>query len=183
MKIKNRQFLRNSRPALLTGTALIIMLTLFNQGFSSSPFQMVPDFFEPQEQSIVKGDKEAEFPGGHEAFMKYVAKRVKYPEAAKKDKIEGTVYIEFTIDRNGYTRDFKVLRGVAPQVDEAALVALEDMPKWKPAEKDGKKVASKMTLPIKFALSPEAPDAPAAPNAPKAPQAPNAPATPQPDKN
>ncbi len=53
-----------------------------------------------------------EFPGGMEALIKYLSENIKYPEQAKKDKIQGKVYISFVVEKDGSVADAKVLRGI-----------------------------------------------------------------------
>ena len=114
-------------------------------------------------------DKTAEFPGGQKALMKFLGKEIRYPKVAKDENSEGTVFTSFVIGKDGVCRDFKIKKGVSDALDEAALDALKKMPKWTPAEKDGKKTAMEMTIPVKFQLPPPPPPPPAAPKAPEAP--------------
>ena len=76
-----------------------------------------------------------------------------YPEIAKEAGIEGTVYIEAGIDEKGNVVSAAVLKGVPNTgLDEAALEAVLRS-KWKPARQRDKKVAVKITIPIKFQLN------------------------------
>ena len=108
---------------------------------------------ETTNSEIVKQpEKSAEFPGGIDALYSYIGNNITYPEKAKQDSISGTVYIQFTIDSEGNPKDYKVLRGINEELDEAALKVFKEMPKWTPAENEGKNVATLMTMPIKFQL-------------------------------
>ncbi len=107
-------------------------------------------------ESIAIGDlKEAQFPGGMDALIKYMIEHIKYPKQEEKNGTEGTVFIEFKIDETGKCSDFKVKKGINTVLDQAALDGMKQMPEWIPATKDGKKVSSLMVLPVKFALSKE----------------------------
>lgn len=97
----------------------------------------------------------AEYPGGLEALMTYMTNNIKYPEAAQKEKAEGTVYIKFVVDKSGsignvHTANEGAL--IRPDLALEAIRVVKGMPKWKPAQKDGKVVSSEMTLPVKFKL-------------------------------
>lgn len=93
-----------------------------------------------------------EFKGGQEALMKYMGTHVKYPAEAKKNKIEGKVFIAFLVDKDGSVRDATVAKSANKHLDKEALRVVKGMPKWKPGKKDGKNVPAKMTLPVAFKL-------------------------------
>jgi len=93
-----------------------------------------------------------EFPGGMEAFYKYLAENIKYPEQAKKDKIQGKVYISFVVEKDGSISDAKVLRGIGGGCDEEALRVVNAMPKWTPGKMRGEVVRVNYNLPITFKL-------------------------------
>ena len=97
-------------------------------------------------------DVMAEYAGGKEALFKYISENVKYPEEAKKEKIQGKVFVQFVIDKTGKVTNAKIARGVGPSLDKEALRVVNAMDKWKPASKDGKPVNVQFTLPINFAL-------------------------------
>ena len=76
----------------------------------------------------------------------------KYPRAAERDGIEGSVDVEFTIAPDGTTQDLVVRDSTPKKVfDEAALQAVE---KWvfKPVIRDGEPVAQRTVLKIQFSL-------------------------------
>ena len=101
-----------------------------------------------------KGDPDVhpQFPGGHEALVKFMGDNIKYPKAAQKAGTQGTVYVEFVVGKDGSLSDFKIKKGVDKLLDEEALRVIKTMPKWKAGTKDGKKVAVKHVLPINFKL-------------------------------
>ena len=92
------------------------------------------------------------FPGGDEARVAYLAKAVVYPEAARKNKTEGTVFVSFVIGTDGKINDAKVIRGIGDGCDEAALKAILNMPAWKPGMKKGEPVPVEYAMPVKFSL-------------------------------
>ena len=99
-----------------------------------------------------EADKLAQFPGGSDSFGKFIQEHVKYPKEAKKNNISGTVYVQFLVDIDGTCKNAKIIKGVNRELDEAAIRVIGKMPKWNPAEKEGKKVASTLTLPIRYKL-------------------------------
>ncbi len=93
-----------------------------------------------------------EFPGGMEALTKYLSENIKYPEQAKKDKIQGKVYISFVVEKDGSVADAKVLRGIGGGCDEEALRVVNAMPKWTPGKQRNTPVRVQFNLPIVFKL-------------------------------
>ena len=93
------------------------------------------------------------FPGGEEAMMTYLEKKVRYPKEAAENGIEGIVYIEFVVEENGDIVKSKILRGLSEEIDNEALRVIRNMPKWIPGENDGKPVPASFVLPIKFELN------------------------------
>ena len=94
----------------------------------------------------------AEYPGGFEAMSAYISKSIVYPEKAKADGVEGKVFVQFIVEKDGSVGDATVFRGVSPECDEMALQVVKAMPKWQPATFKGKPVRSRFMLPINFKL-------------------------------
>ena len=93
-----------------------------------------------------------EFPGGEKALYEYIKNNVNYSELAIKTNIEGTVYVEFVVEKDGSISDVKVLRGIGGGCDEEAVRVVKSMPKWKPGKQRGQPVRVYYTLPIDFKL-------------------------------
>jgi periplasmic protein TonB len=91
--------------------------------------------------------------GGMSAFYEYVGKKIKYPAQARRMNIEGRVFVEFVIERDGSITDVKAIKGIGAGCDEEAERILMAAPKWKPGKQRGKPVRQKMVLPIMFKLS------------------------------
>ena len=97
-------------------------------------------------------DEAPEFPGGNEAFAKFITDNLHYPEEAKTKGIEGRVLVQFTVNTDGSIVNVELARGIGGGCDEEALRVVKSMPKWKPAIKDGKPVAGQFSLPIMFKM-------------------------------
>ncbi|MBR4620665.1 MAG: M56 family metallopeptidase [Salinivirgaceae bacterium] len=93
-----------------------------------------------------------EFPGGEEGLLKFVTENTKYPEVAKEKKIQGKVFVQFVINRDGNVEDVKLAKGVDPLLDEAAMNIVKSMPQWKPGKQRGQYVKVSFTIPINFQL-------------------------------
>ena len=112
-------------------------------------------------------DESAEFPGGNSALSNWLCAQMRYPEAAAKAGKQGSVYMMFVIDKDGNVTQPKVVKGVDPALDAEALRMVKAMPKWKPAKLDGKPVAVRYALPIRFRIDGEGIDAVDASTLPK----------------
>ena len=102
--------------------------------------------------TFIQVEEMPEFPGGEKALLYWVAKEIKYPSEALRNKIEGTVYVNFVVDRDGGISNARVLRAVDPALDEEALRVVSNLPKWKPGLQRGKPVRVSFTIPIRFKL-------------------------------
>lgn len=94
-----------------------------------------------------------EFKGGDKALLKYIAEHVVYPEIAKENDIQGTVYVKFVVNEKGKVTNVGLLRGVDPLLDKEAIKVIESLPDWKPGKQSGKNVKVSMQVPIKFQLA------------------------------
>lgn len=92
------------------------------------------------------------FPGGHGEFLRYLKETVKYPKVASENRISGTVYLRFVLEKDGRVSNIRVERGVAGGCTEEAIKAIENMPAWEPARQWTKPVRYEFVLPVKFTL-------------------------------
>lgn len=99
-------------------------------------------------------EKMPKFDGGDaNEFRKFIAQKVTYPKEAQKQSIQGRVYVQFIITKTGNVSNVKVIRGVAPSLDQAAVdvVKLSDG-RWTPGYQRGEAVNVSYTFPIIFVL-------------------------------
>ena len=89
-----------------------------------------------------------EFPGGWSAFMQWLTKNLKYPESARKNKIQGTVVVSFIVNKDGT----KVSTSADPVLDAEALRVMKMMPKWKPGMDRNKVCRTMIAVPVVFKL-------------------------------
>ncbi|NPA37521.1 MAG: TonB family protein [Chlorobi bacterium] len=95
-----------------------------------------------------------EFPGGITALHDYIVSNTKYPTKAKRQKISGTVYVNFTVDENGKVTDVYVDKdkSIDPLLDKEAVRVVSGMPDWKPGAQRNHPVPVQMSVPVKFEL-------------------------------
>ena len=99
-----------------------------------------------------KVDKNAEYPGGTEALMKFMMTNLKYPETCRKEGIQGRVVIKFVVNTDGSIVDMEEVRSPHADLTAEAMRIIKMMPKWTPATVGGKTVRSRFFLPVMFWL-------------------------------
>lgn len=80
-----------------------------------------------------------------------IQSKIVYPEEAKRNGIEGRVFIQAFIDETGNVADAKVIKGVGHGLDEAALEAVKRT-KFTPGIHKGEPVKVQVSIPIQFKL-------------------------------
>ncbi|HLF33854.1 MAG TPA: TonB family protein [Cyclobacteriaceae bacterium] len=90
--------------------------------------------------------------GGMAAFYEYVSKKIKYPSQARRMNIEGRVFVEFVVDKDGSLTEVKSIKGIGAGCDEEAVRVIQNAPKWAPGKQRGRPVKVRMVLPIIFKL-------------------------------
>lgn len=93
-----------------------------------------------------------EFPGGESALIKYLSTAIKYPRIATENGVQGKVFVQFVVDKDGGISNAKVVRGVDSALDAEALRVVKSMPKWIPGKQNGETVRVSYTIPINFVL-------------------------------
>jgi len=61
------------------------------------------------------------YPGGKDSFRAFVAENLRYPESALQNNVQGTVYLEYTVDNIGTIDNIIVTRGIGYGCDEEAV--------------------------------------------------------------
>lgn len=85
-------------------------------------------------------------------LREWVYQYLKYPQNAVRNGVQGTVTVQFIIEKDGKISDVKVVKGVDEELDAEALKVVSASPKWKAGKVGGAKVRSSLTLPIDFRL-------------------------------
>jgi protein TonB len=83
-------------------------------------------------------------------FREWVGKRTNYPAEAMEKKIRGTVFLTFIVEKDGSVSNVTVLKGVDPLLDEEAVKAISDSPKWSPGLQRGQPVRVRFQIPLTF---------------------------------
>lgn len=99
---------------------------------------------------VVEDQPEPE--GGLAAFYKFVGDNLDYPAQARRMGVEGKVFVQFVVDKDGSLTDVKAVKGIGAGCDEEAVEIVKSSPKWKPGKQRGKAVRVRMIIPITFKL-------------------------------
>lgn len=90
---------------------------------------------------------------GLPAFYHYIQENLKYPEDAKKMGIEGKVFVQFVVDKDGKLTEIKAVKGIGAGCDEEAVRVIKEASAWKPATVVDMPVKTRMILPITYKLN------------------------------
>ena len=115
-------------------------------------FEEAPEEEDVDEVFTIVEDQ-PEFPGGMAAFYAFVSKNMNYPKQARRMGIEGRVFVQFVVDKDGSVTEVKAVKGIGAGCDEEAARVLAMSPKFKPGKQRGRAVKVRMVLPIIFRLS------------------------------
>ena len=85
-------------------------------------------------------------------IMKHIGKNFKFPEMARQMGIQGRVFVNFVIEKDGSISNVIVARGVDELLDKEAIRVVKTLPKFKPAKQRGKPVRMQYTVPINAKL-------------------------------
>lgn len=122
-------------------------------------FQMVISYtvLKPEKEIVdeteyVFVEESASPKGGLSEFFKSISQKIKYPAQARRMGIEGRVFIEFLIGKDGTLSEIKLIKGIGGGCDEEALKVIQSSPNWNPGKQRGVPVKQRYTLPIVFKL-------------------------------
>ena len=90
--------------------------------------------------------------GGMKSFYKYIKKNIKYPNMARRTGLQGKVFVQFIVDKDGSLTDVRVIRCIGAGCDDEAGRILEQSPKWEPGKQRGRPVKQRIVMPIRFLL-------------------------------
>lgn len=136
---------------------------------------------EPEDQVYDKPEVLPEFSGGQGEMWSWISKNIKYPQQALQYGVEGRVYIQFVVEKDGSISNIKPIAGPGGRavvvtaykakndtpeeqkkegedkgreaLQEEAIRVVKAMPNWIPGRDKGKTVRTKFVMPVMFRLS------------------------------
>ncbi len=116
--------------------------------------EKIPQPTKSKADSIVFVQQVPQFPGGDAALKFFITNNLKYPIDAINRKIQGTVVLNFIVEKDGNIRRIIITKAVDPVLDFEAVRIISSMPHWQAASMHGKPVAAMIVIPINFSLRP-----------------------------
>lgn len=145
MLTNTKSAIAQSKMAILLSVVAVCLICISTSSFAQEKTG--------KKDEVEKFKRVDEMPRADYDLNEYLTKNLKYPEKAKRNKVEGKVMVRFVVDELGRINDPEVMRGVGSGCDEEALRVVKNMPPWKPAMDKGKPIKVHYVLPIKFRLS------------------------------
>ena len=96
--------------------------------------------------------EEEKFQCFNSSIMKHISKNFKFPEMARQMGIQGRIYVNFVVEKNGSISNITIARGVDKLLDDEAIRVVKLLPKFQPAKQRGKPVRMQYTVPINAKL-------------------------------
>jgi TonB family protein len=103
-----------------------------------------------QEKVFTRAEQPAQFPGGDQAWKRYLDKNFRYPDAALKAGTEGTARLQFIVDETGWISNVKIVSDPGNGIGDEAMRLIKKGPKWQPALQNGRAVVYQVELLIPF---------------------------------
>jgi len=92
--------------------------------------------------------KQPQFPGGIEKFYMFVGQNFRMPEEFSKHKMEGKLFVEFMVEKDGSLSEFKIVKDLGYGVSDEVIRVLKLSPKWIPGTENDQAVRVMYSLPI-----------------------------------
>ncbi|MCB0488151.1 MAG: energy transducer TonB [Cyclobacteriaceae bacterium] len=105
---------------------------------------------EPEVFKVV--DEQPQFPGGMVALYKYIGENIRYPAGARIAGIEGRVFVQFIVNKDGSIDGVNAVNELGGGCEEEAVRVMKTIPNFIPGKIDGEPVYVRMVMPISFKL-------------------------------
>lgn len=134
---------------------LFISICLANAGFSQVSTALAKDSLVYD----IVDDVEPEFPGGYDKLYEYISKEIQYPEFEKSMPAQlyqgkNKLIVKFIVEKDGSVSQVQIDKSSypCPLCEKEAIRVIQQMPKWKPANNNGKLERCWVRVPIIFDL-------------------------------
>ena len=93
-----------------------------------------------------------EFPGGMDAWARYIQKNLRYPSMAQEEGVQGKVFLSFVVEKDGTITDVKVIKGIGYGCDDEAMRVIKKSPRWKAGMQNNLPVRVRYNMPISYMM-------------------------------
>ena len=132
-----------SIPALL-----VTVLFLFNNVQAQTIAAPIGKAEPNDSTTYSKVEIEASFPGGPAAWTKYITKQIMQSIDQLRKKDYGTCIVKFIVGKNGYISEVEATTMKKSRLAKIAVEAIENGPRWIPAQQNGKYVNAYRLQPV-----------------------------------
>ncbi len=105
------------------------------------------------EQIFTKVEVTPEFPGGQQAWVKYITDKIKTSIDSFTTKDNGTCVVKFIVNKDGSVSNAEATTMKGTHLAEVAVNAIASGPKWIPASQNGRTVNAYRLQPVTFTMS------------------------------
>lgn len=128
---------------LLTFSLLLTTLAIYAQDSTNKDY----------DKTFTKLEIEASYPGGQQAWLKFLNKNLRYPDDAVSNNIQGDVLVQFIVDKDGNISDIQAVSGPKKGgLREEAERIIKISSPWVPGIQNGNKVKSYKRQTISFRM-------------------------------
>lgn len=131
----------------------LLLFSLFLAHIGHSQQMAIPNALIEDETVFEIVEQTPVFPGGTNAMVQFIYKNQRYTDIALKEKIEGTVIVEFIVEKDGSLSNIKVLKDIGGGCGDEAVRIVKMMPQWECGIQRDIPVRCKMRIPVKFKLA------------------------------
>ncbi|HEX8548157.1 MAG TPA: energy transducer TonB [Cytophagaceae bacterium] len=110
-------------------------------------------------QEVVQEDKiltwtpeQPVFKGPGRDLNRFIAKNLNYPAEAYSKGIQGQIFIEFVVEKDGSVSNIKIVKGIEELNAESIRVVNLTSGLWIPGKNDGQPVRLRKILPLTFKI-------------------------------
>ncbi len=94
----------------------------------------------------------AQYPGGMDALYEFVSNEIGYPKEARISGVEGQIWVQFVVEKDGSLSNVQTVKGIGAGCDEEGERVLQSAASFIPASQRGKQVRVQMVMPIVFKI-------------------------------
>lgn len=128
--------------------------TSFDEEVQMYEFAITEEEEEEEEEHIfyVVEDMPSFRGGDVEKFREWVTDRIKYPQIASENGIQGKVFLMFVVEPDGSVSNVVVTRSVDVSLDSEAVRVIQSSPKWVAGKQRGAPVRVRFSMQVNFQL-------------------------------
>ncbi len=109
----------------------------------------MPRFPGCEKPEMTKAEKQS---CANKTLLEYIYKNIEYPKMASRNGIEGTVVVDFVVEKNGQITDVNIRKEIGGGCGNEVVRIVKGMPEWVPGKQRNEKVRVRFTMPVKFQL-------------------------------